>query len=74
MLVVGHPGVADVQGERHQEELDGWSNQARPFALHPGVDVQLHTEEESGFSEVALEFCPRGGEEKLITNAHVVHQ
>lgn len=43
MLVVGHPGVADVHGERNQEELDGWSNQARPFPLHPGVDIELHT-------------------------------
>lgn len=48
MLVVGHPGVAYVQGERHQEELDGRSDQARPFPLHPGVDVELHTESRSG--------------------------
>lgn len=48
MLVVGHPGVAYEQGERHQEELDGWSDQARPFPLHPGVDVELHTERRGG--------------------------
>lgn len=48
MLVVGHPGVAYEQGERHQEELDGRSDQARPFPLHPGVDVELHTESRSG--------------------------
>lgn len=48
MLVVGHPGVAYEQGERHQEELDGRSDQARPFPLHAGVDVELHTERRGG--------------------------
>lgn len=43
VLVVGHPGVTNVEGECHQEELDGRSDQARPFSLHPGLDVELHT-------------------------------
>lgn len=43
VLVVGHPGVTHVEGERHQEELDGRSDQASPFPLHPGLDVELHT-------------------------------
>lgn len=43
VFVVRHAGVADIQRERHQEELDGGSNQPRPLPSHPGLDVELHT-------------------------------
>lgn len=41
VLEVGHAGVSHVQGEGHQEELDGRSDQSGPLAPHPGLDVEL---------------------------------
>lgn len=43
VFVVGHTCVTNIQRKRHQEELDGWSNQSRPLSLHPGLDIKLYT-------------------------------
>lgn len=44
MFVVRHASVCYIQRKRHQEELDGRSNQSRPLPLHSGLDVELHTQ------------------------------
>ncbi len=44
MFVVRHASVSYIQRKRHQEELDGRSNQSRPLPLHSGLDVELHTQ------------------------------
>lgn len=46
VLKVGDASVSDIKRERHQEELDGGSNQSSPLTLHSGMDVQLWTEKQ----------------------------
>lgn len=58
MLVVRHTGVSYIQRKRHQEELDGWSNQSRPFPLHPGLDIELIAQKtHSSLKSMNLTLC-----------------
>ena len=43
VFVVRHTCVSHIQRKRHQEELDGGSNQTRPLPLHSGLDIKLYT-------------------------------
>lgn len=46
VLVVRHPGVAHVDGEGDEEELDGGTQQPGPLPHQPGLHVELGSKEE----------------------------
>lgn len=41
VLVVRHPGVAHIDGEGDEEELDGGAQQPGPLPHQPGLHIEL---------------------------------
>lgn len=59
VLVVGDPGVAHVDGEGNEEELDGGTQQPGPLPHQPGLHVELGRK--GGRNQPGVTSQPRDG-------------